>query len=63
MCHEQGSSPPGSLLRKAAFLKSLIEVNALLSLRGGRATISLERKERGDSSFFLGTEKSLCLYE
>lgn len=62
MCHEQGSSPSGSLLRKAAFLKSLIEVNALLSLRGGRATISLERK-RGDSSFFLGTEKSLCLYE
>ena len=48
MCHEQGSSPSGSLLRKAAFLKSLIEVNALLSLRGGRATISLERKERGE---------------
>lgn len=40
----------GSLLRKAAFLKSLIEVNALLSLRGGRATISLERKERGAAS-------------
>ena len=39
----------------------MIEVNALLSLRGGRATISLERKERGDSSFFLGTGKVFVL--
>jgi hypothetical protein len=46
------SSPSGSgsLLRKAAFLKSLIEVNALVSLGGGRAISTRSGEVAGNSS-------------